>query len=402
MSFTFSNKKNVFFIVVAAISVFDLAIFFCLPLLSSIRQELKANESLIQFSAATNVFGIGVSSIIYGTLSDSLGRRKLVLFGIACFSIASYSISFINSIYLLFILRFIQGLGAGVAWSIGNAILHDIYKGKEFEKAIITLHIIIGIMVAVSPALGGFIGNIIGWRKSFQFMAYSGALLFIYSLFFLPETLQSLKTNVNLKTIINNYITLFKNRVYIRFLSIKVIMVSVAFVNITTLPLLFVETHNSTIENCGLLMALGAFIFTIGGVINNKLVDYFEVNEIIKFSLYLVILSSIVLFIIQYLGILNAIGIQLIKIPYLLGISGIFGNATHKIVGAVPKLSGSASSIMITLEMFVSSIGVRLVSVFYNVTIYPMEIYAIVAAIISLFALSSKNIKLNGKNSCTI
>ena len=130
-------------------------------MLSSIRQELKANESLIQLSAATNVFGIGVSSIIYGTLSDSLGRRKLVLFGIACFSIASYSISFINSIYLLFILRFIQGLGAGIAWSIGNAILHDIYKGKEFEKAIITLHIIIGIMVAVSPALGGFIGNII-------------------------------------------------------------------------------------------------------------------------------------------------------------------------------------------------------------------------------------------------
>ena len=64
MSFTFSNKNNVFFIVVAAISVFDLAIFFYLPLLSSIRQELRANESLIQLSAAVNVFGIGVSSII--------------------------------------------------------------------------------------------------------------------------------------------------------------------------------------------------------------------------------------------------------------------------------------------------------------------------------------------------
>ena len=54
-------------------------------------------------------------------------------------------------------------------------------------------------------------------------MAYSGILLFIYSLFFLPETLQNLKTNVNLKIIINNYITLFKNTVYIRFLSIKLL-----------------------------------------------------------------------------------------------------------------------------------------------------------------------------------
>lgn len=390
MSFVFNKKSNIFFIVVAAISVFDLAIFFYLPLLSSIRQEFKASESLIQLSAAINVFGIGVSSIIYGTLSDSWGRRKLVLFGIACFSIASYSISFLNSIYMLFIFRFIQGLGAGVAWSVGNAILHDIYKGKKFEKAIITLHIIIGVMVALSPALGGFIGNIIGWRKSFQFMAYLGILLFIYSLFFLPETLQNLKTNLNLKTIINNYITLFKNSIYTKFLIIKVMMVSVAFVNITTLPLIFVETHNSTIENCGLLMALGASIFTIGGMINNKLVDYFEVNEIIKFSLYLVVLSSIMLFIVQYLGILNALSMQLIKIPYLLGIAGIFGNATHKIVSAVPKLSGSASSIMITLEMFISSLGVKFVSIFYNGTIYPMEIYAISAAIISLIVLTRR------------
>ena len=179
MLFNKHKKSNIFFIVIATISVFDLAIFFYLPLLSNIRQEFQVNESLIQFSAAVNVFGIGVSSIIYGTLSDAWGRKKLVLFGIACFTIASYSISFTNSIYTLFILRFIQGLGAGVSWSVGNAIVHDIYKGKAFEKAIITLHIIIGTMVAISPALGGYVGNIIGWRYSFQLIASLGCLLFM-------------------------------------------------------------------------------------------------------------------------------------------------------------------------------------------------------------------------------
>ena len=106
MLFNKHKESNIFFIVIATISVFDLAIFFYLPLLSSIRQEFQVDESLIQFSAAINVFGIGVSSIIYGTLSDAWGRKKLVLFGIVCFTIASYCISLVNSIYVLFILRF--------------------------------------------------------------------------------------------------------------------------------------------------------------------------------------------------------------------------------------------------------------------------------------------------------
>lgn len=388
------KKTSIFFIVIVTISVFDLAIFFYLPLLSNIRQEFQVDEPLIQFSIVVNVFAIGLSSIIYGTLSDAWGRKKLVLFGIACFSIASYSIAFVNSIYLLFILRFIQGLGSGVSCSIGNAIVHDIYKGKAFEKAIITLHIIIGTMVVISPVLGGYIGNLIGWRYSFQLIAFLGFLLFIYSFFLLPETLLNKKTAINFKNIFENYLTLFENATYVKFLIIKVLMVSIAFVNITNLPLLFIETHNTSVENCGLLMSLGGLMFVVGGMICNRLISYFSTNSIIKYSLYLVTFSSITLVIGEWIGFLTAINIQLIKIPYLFGIACIFGNATHKIVSSIPRLSGSASAIMITFEMFVSSIGVRLTSILYDATIYPMEVYAIIVTLISLTILT----KLNYKN----
>ncbi len=394
MLFNKHKESNIFFIVIATISVFDLAIFFYLPLLSSIRQEFQVDESLIQFSAAINVFGIGVSSIIYGTLSDAWGRKKLVLFGIVCFTIASYCISLVNSIYVLFILRFIQGLGAGVSWSVGNAIVHDIYKGKMFEKAIITLHIIIGSMLVISPALSGYVGNIIGWRHSFQLIAFLGCILFVYCIFLLPETLQSKKTTINIKKILANYLILFKNPTYTKFLTIKVLMVSIAFVNVTNLPLLFVETYNTSVENCGLLIALGASMFVIGGMMCNKLINYFSTYNIIKHSLYFIILSSVILIIGEQIGFLTAINIQLIKIPYLLGIACIFGNATHRIVSTIPELSGSASAIMITLEMFISSIGVRLVSIFYDTTIYPMEIYAIIATLISIITLT----RFHGQN----
>ena len=76
MSFSKRTKNKIFFIIVATISIFDIAVFFYLPLLSNLRQEFKVSESLIQLTAAVNVFGIGVSSIIYGTLSDAWAGKN--------------------------------------------------------------------------------------------------------------------------------------------------------------------------------------------------------------------------------------------------------------------------------------------------------------------------------------
>jgi DHA1 family bicyclomycin/chloramphenicol resistance-like MFS transporter len=389
MSFSKRQRVNIFSIVILAVAIFDLAIFFYLPLLSDIRHEFKVNESLIQFSAAINLLGISISSIVYGTLSDAWGRKKIVLFGMLSFTVASYGISLVTSIYALFFFRFLQGVGAGVAWSIGNAILHDIYKGKDFEKAIIKFTIIMGVAVVISPTLGGYVGSMIGWRQSFNLMAISGLLIFIYSIFFLPETLQEAKSKINIKRIANNYKTLFKNSTYLKYLVIKVLMVSLAFVNITNLPLIFIEGHGSSVEYCGTLMALGAAVFVIGGLINNKLVNYFSIDTIIKYSFLLIIFSSFTLIAMEWLGYLTPLKIQLVKIPYLLAIAWIFGNATSQIVSAVPNLSGSASASMVTLETLVSAIFVRVVSSFYDQTIYPMEIFALGATIVSYLMLKN-------------
>jgi DHA1 family bicyclomycin/chloramphenicol resistance-like MFS transporter len=385
--FSKNQRLNIFSIVVIAVAVFDLAIFFYLPLLSSIRHDFQVSESLIQFSAAINLLGISMSSIIYGTLSDAWGRRRIVLFGMLSFTIASYGISLVESIYALFFFRFLQGIGAGVAWSIGNAILHDIYKGKDFEKAIIKFTIIMGMAVVISPTLGGYVGGIIGWRQSFNLMAASGALIFVYSIFFLPETLQNAKSKINMRHIAKSYKALFQNPTYVKYLVIQVLMVSLAFVNITNLSLIFMEGHQSSMEYCGTLMALGAGIFVIGGLINNKLVNHFSIDRIIKYSFALIVLSSLFLIAMELLGYLTPMKIQLFKIPYLLGIAWIFGNATSQIVSSVPKLSGSASASMVTLETLVSAILIKIVGSFYNQTIYPIEIFALVVAAISYLTL---------------
>ncbi|MFQ3307603.1 MAG: DHA1 family bicyclomycin/chloramphenicol resistance-like MFS transporter [Candidatus Midichloriaceae bacterium] len=386
--FSDSRKKFIFYMVVCAIGVFDLAIFFYLPLLSNVRRDFGISEAAVQFTAVINLLGLGVSSIIYGNLSDAWGRKKLIVFGILCFSIASFMISLTHSVTSLYFFRFLQGIGAGVSWSVGNAIVHDIYKGKQFEKAIIKLQILIGVVIVASPSIGAYVGANIGWRNSFVLISGLGAILLICSIFFLPETLEHQKSKLNIKKILSNYKVLLSNSSFVSYMVIKVLFVSVAFINVTTLPLIFIERFLTSIEFCGILMAFGGLGFVIGGMVNDKLINYFNSDQIIRYALIGVFFSSISLIIMEYTGYIDPIAIQAIKIPYLFAIAWIFGNATHKVVSSVPKLAGSASATMIMFEMLFSAFAVKLTSCFYDQTIYPMEIFTLIATLISFFFLS--------------
>jgi DHA1 family bicyclomycin/chloramphenicol resistance-like MFS transporter len=400
-NFSKSKKVKIFFTIVATISLFDLAIFFYLPLLSNVRQEFNVSESLVQMTVSLNMLGIGGSSLVYGMLSDTRGRKKIVLFGIFVFAVASFFISQSESIYAFIIFRIFQGIGGGVSWSVGMAILHDIYTGKSFAKAMLALQTVMGMMFIVSPALGGYIGGIIYWRGSFNLMAALGIILFVYSVFFLPETLQHTKSKVKIKNILSNYKALFTNGSYVKYLIIKVLLVSAAMINVTNMPLIFVETYNTSTNFCGILLGCGGTMFLIGAGISSKLLDYISARDIIKYALLLILMSDILMIIAQWLDFLTAIRIQVIKSPCLLGIAAIMGNASHKAISAIPKLSGSASSIMVAMELLIGAVLLEIVSMFYNGTIYPIEIFTLAAVGISYCALkinsnSSDFERLNG------
>lgn len=392
MEFSAVKKRYIFFVVLSIITVFDLAIFFYLPLLSNIRQDLGVNEALIQLSASIYTLGIGISALIYGGLSDFWGRRRLVISGVIIFTFASLGVSYSSSILQMLVFRFAQGLGAGVAWSIGNSILSDIYKGRSFQRAIIFLHTMVGVIIVFSPFLGGYIGSYLGWRNTFKLISIIGCLAIFFTAYFLPETMDKPKSSVNLKKIFATYLYLLQSPKYLQYLAVKVIAVSIIFTNLVNLPLIFVETYNTTVQYCGILMGLGSLVFAVGGYINDRITAKYSTQSIIKSSLFFIIFSCFSLLIMESSFGLSAESIQILKIPYNLAIAAVLSMATHEVVNYDSKISGSASSLMITLEMFFSTTIIKIISIFYNGTIIPMEIYTLIACVLS-FAICSLRVE---------
>ncbi|MGE6378311.1 MDR family MFS transporter [Peribacillus muralis] len=138
-----------------------------------------------------------VTVLIYGKLSDILGRKPVLLFGIAVFLIGSFLCGFANSMTELIIYRFIQGFGAGAVAPVASTIIGDIYKNDERARVQGYLSSVWGISAVMGPALGGLLVENLTWKLVFWVNIPLGILSFIGIWFFLHENIEKKKRDID-------------------------------------------------------------------------------------------------------------------------------------------------------------------------------------------------------------
>jgi DHA1 family bicyclomycin/chloramphenicol resistance-like MFS transporter len=389
------SKNYILYMVVSVIVITELALDFYLPMLSQIRHEFGASEALIEVTISSYFLGVGISAIVYGNLSDVWGRRKCFLTGIFLFILGTFGCyTAKENVLILICYRFIQGCGSGVAWAIGNATMRDIYSGKEFAGAITLLHLISGMVPVIAPTIGGYIGQEYGWRTAFLSLLITAiALLFIFYWKF-KETNQN-KQKFSWHKMTNDYLTLLCSANFWQFAIIKVLAVSAIFVELSNITLIFVETYGLSISAAGYYVSAGCIAYVFGGGLSTYLLNYRSSEQLTVLGMILITIGYLLLLVIGQFIELTPLLIQIIKIPAYAGFALLFSNATYCIVSRFSEMAGSASALMITFEMLVSSAGINLLSLFLDGTIRPVAYYALLCMVISicpLFLLNKKQI----------
>src|SRR5438445_519883 len=118
------------FVILGGLTAFGpLSIDMYLPALPAIGRELDASESLIQLSLTGCLLGLAAGQVIAGPLSDTLGRRRPLLAGVAAYVLTSLLCALAPSAPLLVAFRVLQGLGGGAGIVIARAIVRDLYEG---------------------------------------------------------------------------------------------------------------------------------------------------------------------------------------------------------------------------------------------------------------------------------
>jgi DHA1 family bicyclomycin/chloramphenicol resistance-like MFS transporter len=160
-----------------------------LPAFTSIARALDATPVQMQQTLSAYLFGFALMSLFHGALSDSVGRRPVVLWGLAVFTLASVGCALSQSIGQLIAFRVLQGLSTGAGIVVSRAIVRDMYSPAQAQKVMSQVTIFFGAAPAIAPMLGGWLLIHSNWHAIFWFLSGVGVVLWVANYRLLPETL---------------------------------------------------------------------------------------------------------------------------------------------------------------------------------------------------------------------
>ncbi len=152
-----------------------------LPAFEQIAEDLQtANVSRVQLIIATFFMGTGIGQLLAGPLSDTLGRKPVILGGIGIFVAASIWAWLTSSIEMLLVARFVQGLGISAPRTVGMAMVRDQYSGRQMARVVSFAMMLFVLVPGVAPLFGQFLMINFGWRSIFLSCVVLGALVSLW------------------------------------------------------------------------------------------------------------------------------------------------------------------------------------------------------------------------------
>ena len=161
-----------------------------LPALPQMGNYFSANEFLVGLTLTIFFFVFALSMVLFGPLSDKFGRRPILIFGAAIYTMASFACAVSANIYFLLAGRFFQAVGSGAVITVSTALIKDCFRGKVMRKILAITQALGVIAPMVAPLIGGVLLTFTDWRGSFYLLTILGTINLIVAFLFcetLPE-----------------------------------------------------------------------------------------------------------------------------------------------------------------------------------------------------------------------
>jgi MFS transporter, DHA1 family, multidrug resistance protein len=214
-----------------------------LPAFDAIARGIGATPLQMQQTLSAYLLGFGFMQLFHGALSDSFGRRPVVLVGVIVFTLASAGCALSTHISTMLMFRALQGMSAGAGLVVSRALIRDMFAPQEAQKVMSQVTLFFGIAPAVAPMVGGLLSEFIGWRAIFWFLVAVGAALWWSIARYLPETLApDARQPFNLRNLMRGYREVIGSPAYLMLCIASAVPFNGMFIYILASPT-FMGTH---------------------------------------------------------------------------------------------------------------------------------------------------------------
>ncbi|MDH4133930.1 MAG: Bcr/CflA family efflux MFS transporter, partial [Gammaproteobacteria bacterium] len=160
-----------------------------LPSFPDISREFSASPVYLQQTLSFYLLAFAVMTLVYGPLSDSFGRRRVVLVALLVYVASSIGCWLAPNAHWLLVMRVGQGLSASAGVVVGRAVIRDVFAGAQAQRVMATMMLIFALAPAIAPIVGGWLHDAFGWRAVFLFLTLLGLAVWLWVAVRLPETL---------------------------------------------------------------------------------------------------------------------------------------------------------------------------------------------------------------------
>ncbi len=330
-------KHRVLVVILASLSMMmALSIDAYLPAIPTIAHDYNVTLPAVQQTLTIYLFALAFMTLFYGTLSDSFGRRPVILISLVFYFISSLGAAWAPTLGWLLLFRLLQGLSAGAGMVIGRAIVGDLMSGAEAQKTMAYISLVFGLAPALAPILGGWVLAGWGWKAIFYSIALFTLVLLLACLRWLPESLAVKDRHpFHFNVIVRNYLEVGADaRFMFRSLSIALSFTGI-MLYVASAPVYLLTLLHLTVKDFGWLFVTFIAGMTVGSAASGHLSHRLKPGVIIGAAYALMLLSVV--------SSLVYTGFFVPQIPYAI--------IPHFFYGFGMSLASPAMTVL-TLEMF--------------------------------------------------
>ncbi|MFC6346707.1 multidrug effflux MFS transporter [Vagococcus carniphilus] len=356
------------------------------PSLPEIAQSYQVSMNTAQLTLSIYFLAFAFGVFFWGYLSDIVGRRPAMIYGIVLYGIGSLLCYISQSIEFLLLARFVQAFGASTGSVTTQTILREAFSGNKRHELFAQISAALAFTPAVGPLIGGFVGNYYGFRIVFLTLVLMSLVLFFYTVKSLPETFDTSKREkVELLPI---FVRFLKNPKVLTYGFLIGTINGILFSYYAEAPFIFIEKFGISASIYGFLGIVIAGASIIGALLSKKLLKTYQPERIILLGIKIMLLGSTLLLVSSYTDFLSKwiqfTAILISVFITLLGTGTALPNCLSLALVDFKDVVGSAGAIFSLGYYLLVSLITFGMSHLHNGTLYIMPIYFISLGFIML------------------
>ena len=338
-----------------------------LPSLPSMATVFATTAAGAQATVTAYYIGFAVAQVIYGPISDRVGRRPVLLVGLVGYAAASLACVLAPSLEALIIARVVQAITAAAPIILARTIVRDIHSGVRAGNLLSVMSSIMGVVPIVAPAIGGFLDLHFGWQSSFWVMTVSGALAFLAVAFILPETIGGRRAvTLSLTSILRSYRIVLQSRTFVLYASMVCLSYGglITYVGVSSF---IVQGHyRLSPVGYGFTFAIGAFGYIVGTFLGRIIAARRGLDRAVGAGAALLAAGGAVLPAAVALGPGKVVEFIIPVVVYMIGIGIIIPQGIAAALTPLPERAGAASSLIGFLHMTTAAVVLAAAGVLFG------------------------------------